>query len=210
MSSFRVMLTLIIMCSLLAVGVKAQSTSIQAQIESLLDAGQSRVAARESLLKLGSESDVINVLGTIAESRKQPFGRRSRAIGLLATFKNDRSIRVLARVADEAKPLFRCGAIQALAEISSKATLPVLVSKLDDRSVCMQIQSTDPARTSHVFVSDEAVRALEQITGETFREGTPTGHRATEPWKKWWARKNMAKSGILKPNQVSSLGGPRL
>jgi hypothetical protein len=189
MSNARAMIGLTICCCLLTVGVKAQSTTpIQTQVESVLDSWQSRAAARQGLLKLASESEVVNALGAIAESRKQPFGRRSHAIGLLATFKNGRSVKVLARVTDAAKPPYRCGAIQALAEIASKATLPVLVSKLDDHSVCMQTQSTDPARTSDVYVSDEAVRALEQITGQTFGQESSTGHRAIQPWKEWWAK----------------------
>lgn len=167
---------------------QSSKTSNRTQIESLLDSWEKRTTAREAALKVGSESEVVRVLGAIAESRNQAFGRRSHAIALLATFKSGLSVKALARVANTANPTYRCGAIQALAEIASKATLPVLVSKLDDHSVCMQIQSTDPARTSNVHVSDEAVRALEGVTGHTFGHGSSNGHRETEPWKEWWEK----------------------
>lgn len=200
----RAMITLMICCCLV-VGAKAQATTpIQAQIESILDSWQSRTVAREAVLKAGSESEVLSALGTIAGSGKQPFGRRSHAIALLATFKNSQSVKLLARVAKTGKPPHRCGAIQALAEIASKATLPVLVSKLDDHSVCMQIQSTDPARTSDVYVSDEAVRALEHVTGQSFGQESSPGHRATQPWKDWWAKQHQER-GAAHDNRADTV-----
>jgi len=190
------MILFLILCSLPPIGANAQpSTPIQSQVESVLDGWQGWKPARESLLKLGTESDVLGALGTIAKTGAQSYMRRSHAIELLATFKSDESVKMLERVTIGADPVFRCAAIRSLAAIGSKSTVPILISKLDDRSVCMQMQSTDPARSDDVFVSDLAVGALEQVTGQTLGEKSSTGHRATQPWKKWWDKQRQQQRG---------------
>jgi len=181
-------IALMICCRLSTFELQAQSMPIQNRVESLIDSWEGRPTARESLLKVGSEPEVLKALGAIAASSRQPFMRRRHAIGVLATFKSDQSVGLLARVAESAEALYRCDAIQALAEIATKSTVPVLVGKLDDHSVCMQFQFSDPASTADVYVSDEAVRALESVTGQTFGQKSSDSHRVTNPWKSWWAK----------------------
>ena len=108
---------------------------------------------------------------------------------LLATFDNRESAGALSTIANGRILSFRCTALQSLASLSERWALPVLVGKLDDKSVCMQIVVTDPAREYDVYVSDEAVRLLENVTGLKFEkpsDGLYVNHRATRPWKKWW------------------------
>ena len=83
----------------------------------------------------------------------------------------------------EGQPIYRCLAVQALAEISTEETLPVLVKKLDDASACMKAVATDPASEHDVLVYDEAVRALEHVTGLSFKG------KGTKAWKAWWHRR---------------------
>jgi len=187
-SAYKLVSASIFCCLVATVGVRAQSTASRSRVESLLDSWQNRTSAREGLLKLGEEPDIIKTLGAIAGSAEEPAGRRYHAIGLLATFKGKPSVTVLGRLSETGEPVYRCAAIQALTEIASRAVLPILVSKLDDHCICMQIQSTDPDRTSDVYVSDEAVRALEHITGRTFAQQVGAAHRAVQPWKEWWAK----------------------
>jgi HEAT repeat protein len=180
----------LIICSLFpAMPETAKSTpQLQAQLEAVLDDWQSRASAREAALKIANDRQIPQALGAIAEGTEQPPGRRRHAIQLLATFKNGTSIAVLTRLTDHAAPPSRCLAIHSLAEIGSKQTIPILVGKLDDHSVCMKIQSTDPARTTDVYVSDEAVRALELVTGQTLGQQVDSQHRSAEPWKAWWSK----------------------
>jgi HEAT repeat protein len=126
----------------------------------------------------------------------------SRAIGLLGTFKSAESVNGLAQITEAKKPLYRCLAIQSLAEIASKETLPVLIKKLDDRAVCMKTTSTDPARDNSVFVSDEAVRALETITGQAFGNVDSLGHRPSKPWKEWWTKQEKLQSRAPKSTNL--------
>ena len=52
----------------------------------------------------------------------------------------------------------------------------------------MQEIVTDPARKSDLYVSDVAVGVLERTTGHSFEKETFGVHRATKPWKDWWAK----------------------
>ena len=63
-----------------------------------------------------------------------------------------------------------------------------LIKKLDDQSVCMELVSTDPARTWPVYVADEAVRLLEKEMGFSLGQNIDGEHRLTKPWKDWWKR----------------------
>jgi hypothetical protein len=60
----------------------------------------------------------------------------------------------------------------------------------------MKAVSTDPAEEHQVYVSDEAVRLLEQITGQSLDKEATNGHRSTKPWKDWWAKQK----GSAKPS----------
>jgi hypothetical protein len=160
----------------------------QSQVEPVLDSWKGWKAARESLLKIGAESDLIKTLGAISRSKQQSYIRRSRTIELLATFKNDEAVKMLESVTIGADPIYRCAAIRSLTSIASKSTIPVLINKVDDHAVCMQILSTDPARATDVWVSDQAISALEQITGNIFRDKPSNAHRPSRPWKEWWTK----------------------
>ncbi|MEW5979728.1 MAG: HEAT repeat domain-containing protein [Acidobacteriota bacterium] len=161
----------------------------RAQIQAVLDSWQDRATAREAILKLGPSG--FAAVQSIAKAGAENHSRRSRAIALLATFKSRESIQALEQITGDKAPLYRCLAIQALTEIGSEEPLPILVRKLDDRSVCMKTTSTDPAEEHDVLVSDEAVRGLEKITGLSFERGkSNVKHRATRSWKDWWRKRH--------------------
>lgn len=172
----------------------AAQTSARSQIEAALDSGAGRAANREAILKV--TPNPVPALIRIARSERSPWLRRSRAIFLLATFKTRQSERALGQIARIGDPTFRCPALQSLAEMDSSHAIPVLISKLDDHAVCMKMTITDPARERDVYVSDEAVRLLEQITGQSFDQESTGAHRSTKPWKDWWA-KQQAKARLL-------------
>jgi len=88
-------IALMICCRLSTFELQAQSMPIQNRVESLIDSWEGRPTARESLLKVGSEPEVLKALGAIAASSRQPFMRRHHAIGVLATFKSDQSVGLL-------------------------------------------------------------------------------------------------------------------
>jgi len=138
-------------------------------------------------MELGSEG--IAGLELIAREGEQSYLRRSRAVALLATIDSPSVINTLILITNDKDPVYRCFAIQALAEVKSTERTSVLIKKLDDRSVCMQMNATDPARTWPVYVADEAVRALESQTGLSFGKTSDGEHRLTKPWKDWWQQK---------------------
>lgn len=142
----------------------------------------------EPLTKWG---DGLRVLLSIATDVHQPYLRRWHAVFLLGTFDNRESADALSVITNDKSPLFRCYALQSIASLSERRAVPVLIGKLDDVSVCMGLSVTDPAREFDVYVSDEAVRLLELVTGQRFEKqpkGLATSHRATKRWKKWWAK----------------------
>jgi hypothetical protein len=169
-----------------ALDVGVCQTSVQTQVESVLDSGPGREKGHELVLKISDHP--VPVLMNIAQSTQASYVRRTRAIYLLATFKNEESEFALAEVATHSSPQFRCPALQAFVELKSQDAIPLLISRLDDHAVCMHTSLTDPAREQDVFVSDEAVRLLEQVTGRSFGQEPANSHRASKPWKDWWAK----------------------
>jgi len=168
----------------------AGQTTIASKVDAALDSWASRNNTRVAVLKI--TANPVPLLASIAESNGEPDIRRSRAIALLATFKVTTSERALIQLVDDSTPKFRCLALQSLTELNSHVALPVLVRKLDDKAICMKLTMTDPAREQEVYVSDEAVRLLEMITGQTFGKEPKAGHRATNPWKEWWSKQRLA------------------
>ena len=166
---------------------------VRSQVETALDSWSDRTEARDAVLKV--TGDPVPVLGSIAGSKDSPDTRRFHAIALLATFKTEDSEHALNRLAEDLNPKCRCAALRSLAELETRRALPVLIRKLDDQAVCMENASTDPPEGRAVYVSDEAVRLLEQITGQSFAPGWVKGHRTTQPWRKWWAEQRVSGEG---------------
>lgn len=167
-------------------GACAQSRpGLKPEVIAILDNWTTRADANASISKLGPEA--VALLGTIAADDSETHARRWRSISLLGSLPPSESVVPLGNVARGAKPIYRCFALQSLAETGSEGAIPVAISQLDNNSSCMTAISTDPARETAVRVSDEAVRALETITGRSFEPNAAFGvHRAAEPWKKWW------------------------
>lgn len=183
--TFRQAAVVFISSGAFSIVAMAQTTS-RSQIEAALDLWSGRASTRNAILRVNH--DPVPALTTIAQSKRESESRRVHAIALLATFKIARAERALKKIANDTNPKYRCSALQALAELNSRSVIPVLIGKLDDHFVCMTAVSTDPAEEREVYVSDEAVRLLEQITGQSFGQEGPNGHRGTSPWKEWWAK----------------------
>ena len=164
--------------------------SSRSQVEAALDSWSGRASTRDAILKI--TRDPVPALIGIAKSKRGSELRTAHAINLLATFKTQQSEHALGQIAKDGTPKFRCLALQALSELNSRHAIPVLINKLYDHAVCMTIVSTDPPKENGVYVSDEAVRLLEQITGQSFDQDSTDGHRATKPWKEWWAARKVS------------------
>lgn len=158
---------------------------LQHEATRILDNWTTRADANAAIRKLGPNAVVL--LGTIAADDSETHTRRWRSISLLGSLPPRESVVALGNIATRAKPIYRCFALQSLAETGSEEAISVAVSQLDNTSPCMTSISTDPARETAVRVSDEAVRTLEAITGRSFEPNVAFGaHRAAEPWKAWW------------------------
>ncbi len=181
---------LIVMLCLLvsAFNIVSGQTSVRSQIEAALDSWSGLDNTREAILKVSQ--DPLPALIAISKSRHESDNRRSHAIALLATFTAPLSGSALEQLTDDSNPKYRCLALQSIVELKSRSAVPVLIRKLDDRAVCMKSISTDPGEERQVYVSDEAVSLLEQVTGQSFDKESTGGHSATKPWKDWWAKQN--------------------
>ena len=176
----------VVLLHVLSIGACAEKKSdLREDVTKILDGWTTRVDARAALDKLGR--DRVTPLSTIAADESEIHQRRWHAILLLGNLANGESVTALANIATSASPVYRCFALQALTETRSERAIQVAVAQLDNNSLCMTSQSTDPAREEAISVSDVAVRALETITGKSFEpiQESPA-HRAVEPWKKWW------------------------
>jgi WD40 repeat protein len=89
-----------------------------------------------------------------------------------------------------------CVAINALQSYRTPDLVPLFMGRLDDRQSCGNIVrftigggGRGKDKETEVFVSDEAVGALERVTGMRLEQENDLfviGHRATQPWKDWW------------------------
>jgi hypothetical protein len=178
----------------LVIGIPAQTTS-RSDIGSAIDSWQSLASTRDSILKIGR--DPLPALASIANSKDESVIRRTHAIELLATFHDTRAEAGLTQVTNDRDPTFRCLGLQSLVELKSRDAIPTLINKLGDHDTCMKMNSTDPPRRYNVYVSDEAVRLLELVTGQSFDPTFVYGHRKTEPWKKWWRQQRALPSSSI-------------
>jgi len=168
-------------------------TAARSQIEAALDSWSTRESTRVAILKISQHP--VSLLIAISKSAREPGLRRLHAIALLGTFQTGESENALSQLSDDRDAQYRCLALHSIAELKSQKTLPVLIRKLDDHAVCMKEVSTDPAEEHSIYVSDEAVRLLVLITGQSFSQETTGAHRATKPWKEWWAKQSAGMTG---------------
>ena len=187
LSASRIGILVLVGC---ACGVLLGQASTRSQLAAALDSWSDRAGTRGAILKI--THDPVPLLASIATTKDDPDVRRLHAIAILATFKTERSKQALDQLADDPNPKCRCAALQSMAELESRGAIPVLIRKLDDQAVCMEAASTDPPEEHDVYVSDEAVRLLEHITGQSTATESVGGHRATRPWRKWWAAQQRA------------------
>ena len=194
----------IIVLAILAVSAAPQTTP-RADVLAAIDHWQNRTSARDSILKIGG--DPLPALVSIANSKDEPVIHRTRAIGLLATFHDARAEAGLIQLTNDGNPMFRCFGLQSLSELKSRGAVPILISKLNDRETCLTMNSSDPPHESPIYVSDEAVRLLELVTGQSFEPNFVYGHRKTEPWKKWWLEQKTANPSKLPEEMVRVFDG---
>ena len=171
---------------------QTESGDVRRKVELALDSWTDRASAHESVEKLGQRGFV--AVASIAENSKEPSLRRRLAISLLATFNTQESVDSLIKILNDERAVFRCLAIHSLIEIKKRRAVPALIRKLDDQTVCLKSVQTHTKEQIDVYVSDEAVRALEGITGVSFEEEKDLwiiGHRSTQPWREWWAKNSV-------------------
>jgi HEAT repeat protein len=192
MQSCKLGLIALVLCCTGICGFAQQQPALQKQITAALDANVNISESVATMKKLrASPADLAQVLGTIASDRSETHQRRWRAMLALGQVDDISSATYLVGLLNDPKPFYRCTAIQSLSAIRSWPAVPFLIGKLDDRSTCLQLdQSHGPSLP--VFVCDEAVRALEEISGCSFeaeKNLAQIGHRSVQPWKTWWEKR---------------------
>jgi hypothetical protein len=194
-----ILLIALFCCLFYSTGISSNDLTIT-EVEAVLDAWSTRTSTRQNLIQIGPQAQ--EIVSMIARSSDQTFLRRSRAISLLGTFGNSRSVQTLKDISNTAQSNYRCLAMHALAEIGTEEVLSILVEKLGDRTTCMKSVSTDPGRENDVFVCDEAARLLELITGLSFGHQEDRDKR-TKMWKLWWSDRvagiRRPRATVLKP-----------
>jgi len=175
-------------CCLVMLGdCSLTSEACKHAVKEALSKWQSRATTREELLRL--DCDIVENLGDIAKNTSELLPIRLRALNLLATFQGDRVFKEFCALADNETPIIRCLTMQALVELAPQKSVVILIQKLDDHAPCVRIGSSHNRINAEVFVSDEAVRLLENVTGLSFEEERfPGDHRNTKPWKEWWKK----------------------
>lgn len=83
-------------------------------------------------------------------------------------------------------------AVSHLGKRRYRPAIPYLVKLLDDRNVFVTNMQTDPDRNEPVLVRDNAMEALQAITGKTMDAGATQDERA-QAWVRWWEKQQRAK-----------------
>jgi hypothetical protein len=183
----------IIILSVVASGAAAQTAS-RSDVEVAIGSWQSRASTRAAILKIGG--DPIPALVSIASSKDESVLHRTHAIAVLATLQSPSSELGLKQLTNGSDPVFRCFALQSLVELKSRDAIPTLIDKLEDHDTCFKLNASDPPREYDIYVSDEAVRLLEFVTGRSFEPKFICGHRKTQPWKAWWLKQKASPSPV--------------
>jgi WD40 repeat protein len=181
---------------LLPAGGQECTQTAQNQIETVLDKSTNRVLLREVTNDFGEEGN--RILVQIASDQSQPAKRRSAAIGLLGEYRSDAGKKLLLQLLDEHNTI--CVAINGLQWYRTPDLVPLFMNLLDDRHSCGNMVrfnngGHEKDKQTEVFVSDEAVGALERSTGIRLEQENDLfviGHRATQPWKDWWKENRTA------------------
>ena len=166
--------------------------SAQSQIEAALDKTTNRILLREVVDDYGDEGK--QILVGIASDHNQTPRRRGQAIQLLGEHRSEAGERMLLGMLDD--PAMICSVVSPLQEYRDPQVVPKLIAMLDDQRSCgevvrFSIGGHGKEEKTGVFLSDEAVEALERLTGKRFEQERDlfiVGHRATQPWKDWWSQ----------------------
>jgi WD40 repeat protein len=168
------------------------------QIQNVLDNSTNRILLGDVIGNYGEEGK--RILVQIAGDSAQPPGRRGQAIQMLGEYRSPAGEELLKQMLDDSKTI--CGAIPWLGYYRSPELVPRFIDLLDDHRSCGNLVQTIitigvsyQEKKTEVYVSDEAVGALERITGNHFEKESDLfviGHRSTEVWKKWWSENRTA------------------
>jgi hypothetical protein len=154
-----------------------------------LDKVTNRILLGEVIEGYGDEGD--RILVEIAGDATQPPERRSKAVWMLGEHRSPAGEELLKGMLNDPKTI--CEATSTLQFYRDPELIPRFVNMLDDHSSCgnevrVDIGGDKPEEKTEVYLSDEAVDALETITGnyaEKDRDLFVVGHRSTHVWKVW-------------------------
>jgi hypothetical protein len=174
------------------VRIRAQQCpeTAQSQIQDALDRTTNRILLREVVDDYGEPAK--RILVQIAGDENQTPKRRAQAIQLLGEHRSEAGEKLLLVMLDEPRTV--CSVVSPLQEYRDPQLIPKLVAMLDDHRSCgeevrFNIGGHEKEEKTEVFLSDEAVGALERLTAKRFEEERSLfviGHKATQPWKDWW------------------------
>lgn len=161
------------------------------QIETVLDKVTNRPLIREVIDGYGDEGK--RILVDIAAEESSSAKQRGEAIRLLGEHRSEPARQLLLRLLQTREQV--CAAVAPLVQYRSPELVPLFVALLDDHRSCGKLisfgmHSAQGNKETEVFLSDEVVDALERLTGQRLEQETDLfviGHRATKPWKEWWA-----------------------
>jgi len=162
----------------------------QSQIRDALDKTTNRVLLREVIDDYGEEAK--QILVQIAGDGNQTPRRRGQAIQLLGEHRSEAGEKLLLAMLDDPETV--CSALNPLQEYRDPELIPRLIAMLDDHRSCgevvrFSIGSSEKQQKTGFDLPDEAVGALEHLTGKRFereRDLFIIGHRSIQPWKDWW------------------------
>src|SRR5271157_543626 len=164
------------------------------QIQDVLDKSTDRILLGDVIGGYGEEGK--RILVQIASDSAQPASRRSRAVQMLGEYRSPAGEKLLKAMLNDSKTI--CGAISALQNYRDPELIARFIDLLDDHRSCGKLIRISGERRSvdggkqeetEVYISDEAIDALEEITGdylEKERDLFIIGHRSSQVWKTWW------------------------
>lgn len=148
-------------------------------------------AARRELKKIGAPA-FPHILRAIRDDSVLGPIKKAFLIDVIGKSRTQEAASALTELLSYSDAFVRGLAVSHLGKRRYKPAIPYLVHLLDDKEVFVTNMQTDPDRNEPVLVRDNAMEALQAITGRTMDAGATQDERA-RAWVRWWEKQQRAK-----------------
>lgn len=148
-------------------------------------------AARRELQRIGAPA-FPHILRAIREDDGLGPIKKAFLVDVIGKSRTKEAASALTELLSYSDPFVRGLAVSHVGKRRYKPAIPYLVKLLDDKNVFVTNMQTDPDRNEPVLVRDNAMEALQAITGRAIDARATQDERA-KAWLHWWEKQQRPK-----------------